>query len=214
MQLGNLEVLTGGAPAPTANVAAVHSASTATPRRSPIVGSVGHAGCQRRRLKIVSRRPVIGYVEAMQRVLVLFAVLASTAAAPALAATRPPAGARYSGTTGQGKRISLRVTTTRRAVQLRFAQVQTCSNGQKKASTAVFEQMRPTLKADGTFAYAKTFKDLAAAPGFDEVHTEVQNISGSFSPDGRTAKGRISDTVTGASGLSCKVVMRFTARRR
>lgn len=150
----------------------------------------------------------------MQRILVLLAALTLTGTTSAFAATRPPAGARYSGTTGQGKPITLRVTTTRRGVQLRFAQVQTCSNGQKKASTAVFEQMRPTLKADGTFTYAKTFKNLAAAPGFDEVHTEVQNISGSFSSDGRTAKGRISDTVTGASGLSCKVVMRFTARRR
>ncbi len=150
----------------------------------------------------------------MRRIPVLLLVLVMAGAVPAFAATRPPADARYSGSTGQGKQITLRVTTTRKGVQLRFGQTQTCSNGQRKASTAVFDQMRPTLKADGTFTYAKSFENLPAAPGFEEVHTEVQSISGSFSADGRAVKGRISDTVTGASGLTCKVLMRFTARRR
>ena len=128
-------------------------------------------------------------------------------------AARPPAGARYAGTTGQARAITLRVTSDRRGLQMAFRQTLDCNRGPSKTSSASFDRQRPTIKADGTFSYARTF-ELGPAPGFAEPHTERQRITGAFSADRRTVRGRIATTVTGRSGLTCKVSMRFRATRR
>lgn len=144
-----------------------------------------------------------------------FAVIVLLMAAPmtSVAAGRPPGDARYTGKTGQGQVIKLRVTSDGKGLQMDFRQRLRCNRGPSKFSNARYAKQRPTIKVDGTFSYFKTY-EFGPVPGFAEKHTQRQRITGSFSSTGRTVKGRIADSVKGRSGLTCKVVMRFTATRR
>ena len=125
----------------------------------------------------------------------------------------PPGNARYPGKTGQDQVIKLRVTSDAKGLQMNFRETLKCNRGPSKRTTARFAKQRPTIKADGTFSYSKTY-ELGPVPGFDEPHTQRQRITGSFSANGKTVKGRIADSAKGRSGLSCKLDMSFRATRQ
>jgi len=134
-------------------------------------------------------------------------------ALPALAA-KPPKNATYSGTTSQERRLSARVTSDAKGLQLEFDQVYRCNRGPTKTTHTTFKKQRPTIREDGTFSYFKTYRDLAPVPGFGERHTQRQRVTGSFGPGARTVKGRVASSVVGVSGLRCKATVTFTARKR
>ncbi len=134
-------------------------------------------------------------------------------ALPALAA-RPAKDSRYRGETSQKRKISARVTSDRTGLQLEFNQVFRCSKGPTKTTHSTYRRQRPTIRRDGTFTYFKTYRDLGPIPGFDEVHTERQRVTGAFTDGGRRVKGRVASSVVGtSSGLRCKSVVTFSARR-
>lgn len=142
----------------------------------------------------------------------LVVVLILAVAAPALAA-RPAGDAKYRGTTSQDRKLSARVTSDSKGLQMEFDEVFRCNRGQKKLTHAIYKKQRPTIREDGTFDYRKTFKGLAPVPGF-ERRDETQHVYGSFSSNGRTLKGTAVTTVTGVSGLRCSSRVTFRARRR
>lgn len=150
----------------------------------------------------------------MMRTLTLTAVLLLTVLLTSAYAARPKGDTRYVGKTGQGKTIKLRVTSDRKGLQMSFAQKQTCNRGGSVSSTARFAKQRPTIKRDGRFSYSKTYTDLPPNKVFPKGFDETQRVAGSFSTSGRTVKGRIADSVVDPSGRRCKVVTRFTAKRR
>ena len=139
--------------------------------------------------------------------LVAIALLVS---AVALAA-QPRKGARYAGQTSQHRKVSARVTSDGKTLQFHFTQIFTCNNGKRKSSEAKFLHQAPTIKADGTFTYHKVYKDEPGVPGFDEVHTDDQTVTGSFTDGGRRVKATVQATTTGKSGLSCTSTVTFTA---
>lgn len=144
-------------------------------------------------------------------VLALFAML--FAAVSALAA-RPAGSARYTGTTSQDRRLSARVTSDAKGLQLEFDEVFRCNRGPRKLTHAVYKKQRPTILEDGTFDYSKTYRDLPPAPGFAERRTERQHVTGGFSADGTRLKGRAATTIVGRSGLRCTATVTFKARLR
>lgn len=148
----------------------------------------------------------------MRRLLLLTLTASLLLSLPALAA-RPARDSRYRGKTSQERKISLRVTPDRTGLRLEFDQVFRCSSGPTKTTHATYLKQRPTIRRDGTFRYFKTYRDLAPIPGFEEVHTERQRVTGAFSDGGRQVKGRIAASVVGASGLSCGSVVTFSAGR-
>ena len=149
----------------------------------------------------------------MRRISLLALAAALLLALPALAAL-PPQGARYTGRTSQNRALTARVTSDAKGVQLVLDQVFTCNRGAVKTTHTTFLEQRPDIRADGTFEYFKTYRDLAPVPGFGERHTERQRVTGSFAADGKSVRGRISVSDVGRSGLRCKSTVTFTARRR
>ncbi len=142
----------------------------------------------------------------------LLTVLAlAVVAAPALAA-RPAGDAKYRGTTSQDRKLSARVTSDSKGLQMEFDEVFRCNRGPRKHTHATYKKQRPTIREDGTFDYRKTYRGLAPVPGF-ERRDERQHVSGAFSAGGRTLKGTAETTVTGVSGLRCTSRVTFTARR-
>jgi hypothetical protein len=146
------------------------------------------------------------------------AALAATATVAAPIATAPAAaphkGARYTGKTSQHRTVSARVTSDGKTLQLRFDQIFTCNNGHKKITNVKFLHQAPSIRADGTFSYHKTYKDEPGVPGFDEVHTDVQSVTGAFAGDGSRVHGTVTGVTTGKSGLSCRSTVTFTATAR
>lgn len=142
-------------------------------------------------------------------VVLLLAILVTSAYA-----ARPKGDTRYVGKTGQGKTIKLRVTSDRKGLQMDFRQTLKCNNGRKIRGSARYSRQRPTIKSDGTFNYFKKYKNLPAAPPLKKGFNQVQRITGSFSKSTKTVRGRVADSVSDSSGLRCKVVTRFTAKRR
>ena len=132
-------------------------------------------------------------------------------AAPAFAA-RPAGDAKYRGTTSQDRKLSARVTSDAKGLQMEFDAVFRCNRGPTKHTHAIFKKQRPTIREDGTFDYRKTYRGLARVPGF-EKRDETQHVFGSFSSDGRTLKGTAETKVTGVSGLRCTARVTFRARR-
>jgi hypothetical protein len=115
--------------------------------------------------------------------------------------------------TSQHRTLDARVTSDGKGLQLAFDQVFACNRGPSKTTHSVYLEERPTILADGTFNYVKTYPALAPVPGFDERHTERQHVSGSFGLDGDSVRGRIADSVVGVDGLSCRSTVTFTARK-
>ena len=95
---------------------------------------------------------------------------------------------------------------------MEFDEVFRCNRGPKKHTHAVYRKQRPTIRADGTFDYRKTYRSLPPVPGF-ERRDERQHVFGSFSADGRRLRGTAETTITGVSGLRCTARVTFTARR-
>lgn len=135
------------------------------------------------------------------------------AALPAFAA-RPAGSKKYTGTTSQDRRVSARVTSDRKGLQIEFDEVFRCNNGRRKSTHAVYKKQRPTIRRDGTFNYSRTYRNLPPAPGFNERRTERQHVTGSFSAGGTRVKGRAATTIVGRSGLRCSSKVTFKARRR
>jgi hypothetical protein len=132
-------------------------------------------------------------------------------ALPALAA-RPPKNATYTGTTSQRHALSARVTSDGKGLQLDFYEKLRCNRGRPKGTDAVYHKQRPTIRRDGTFSYFATYRDMAPVPGLHERYTERQRITGSFSADGKSVRGRVAESATGRSGLHCKAKLTFEAR--
>jgi hypothetical protein len=79
---------------------------------------------------------------------------------------------------------------------------------------STYDKRRPTVRKDGAFRYFKTYRDVAPIPGFEEVHTERQRVTGAFTDGGRRLRGRVSASIVGTtSGLRCRSVVTFSARR-
>jgi hypothetical protein len=142
-------------------------------------------------------------------ILVLAALLAL--AAPALAA-RPSGDARYRGTTSQDRKLSARVTSDAKGLQMEFDEVFHCNRGPTKHTHAIYKTQRPTIREDGTFDYRKTYRGLARVPGF-EKRDEAQHIFGRFGDAGRTLKGTAETKITGVSGLRCTSRVTFRGHR-
>jgi len=132
-------------------------------------------------------------------------------AAPAFAA-RPTGDAKYRGTTSQDRKLSARVTSDSKGLQLEFDEVFRCNRGPTKHTHAVYKKQRPTIREHGTFDYRKTYRGLAPVRGF-EKRDETQHVFGSFGSGGRTLKGTAETKVTGVSGLRCTSRVTFRARR-
>lgn len=159
----------------------------------------------------------IGYRERMVHktllALLITGALGALAAASAWAAA-PRKGATYKGTSSQDRAVTARVTNDGKGLQLRLNQRFSCNRGPAKTSETVFNQQRPTIRADGTFSYTKIYPDLGPIPGFEEVHTDRQRVTGSFVDGGRRVRGKITVSSTGQSGLTCRSSVTFTARAR
>lgn len=133
-------------------------------------------------------------------------------ALPAWAA-RPAENSRYRGQTSQKRKISARVTPDRRGLRLEFNQVFHCSAGPTKTTHTTYRKQRPTIRRNGRFSYYETYRNLPAIPGFEEVHTERQRVTGTFFDGGRRVRGRVAASVVGRSGLRCRSIVTFSARR-
>ncbi len=150
-----------------------------------------------------------------RRTLALTAATSLLAPAVALAVSGPRKGHRYTGRTSQHRKVTARVTSDGKTLQLRFDQVFTCSNGHQKVSNAKFVRQAPRIRPDGTFDYHKTYDDEPGVPGFDEVRSEVQGVTGRFDASGTRVTGTVTGDVTGQeSGLHCTSKVTFTARLR
>ncbi|MCW2993305.1 MAG: hypothetical protein JWQ18_800 [Conexibacter sp.] len=134
--------------------------------------------------------------------------------AVAWAASPPRKSARYTGESSQHRKVAARVTSDGKTLQLRVMQVFRCNRGKDKISESKFLHQAPTIRADGTFDYHKVYPDEAGVPGFDEVHTDDQTVTGSFVDGGRRVHGKITAVTTGRSGLTCRSSVTFTARAR
>ncbi|WP_445152581.1 hypothetical protein [Baekduia sp. Peel2402] len=146
-------------------------------------------------------------------VLTLVALVVLAGAAVALAASGPRKGHRYSGKTSQHRKVTARVTSDGKTLQLRFDQIFTCNNGHKKITTVKFLRQAPKIRADGTFDYHKTYADEPGIPGFDEVRTDVQGVTGRFTADGSRVSGTVTGDTTGKeSGLHCTSKVTFSAK--
>lgn len=144
--------------------------------------------------------------------LTLAALLVLAGAGAALAAA-PRKGHRYTGTTSQHRKVTARVTSDGKTLQLRFDQVFTCSNGHQKVTNVKFLHQAPRIRADGSFDYHKTYADEPGVPGFDEVHTDVQGVTGRFTADGARVSGTVTGDATGKeSGLHCTSKVTFSAK--
>ena len=141
----------------------------------------------------------------------LVVVVILALAAPAFA-DRPAGGARYRGTTSQDRKLSARVTSDAKSLQMEFDAVFRCNRGPTKHTHMIFKKQRPTIREDGTFDYRKTYRSLAPVPGF-ERRDETQHVFGGFGSDGRTLKGTAETKDTGVSGLRCTARVTFRARR-
>lgn len=149
----------------------------------------------------------------LRRVVVLTTLLALTATTAAALAAGPRKGHRYAGQTSQHRKVTARVTTDGRTLQMHFDEVFTCSNGHQKVTTTKFLHQAPTIEPDGTFTYNKTYADEPGVPGFDEVHTDVQGVTGRFSADGTRVSGTVTGEVTGKkTGLRCTSKVTFRAK--
>jgi hypothetical protein len=142
---------------------------------------------------------------------ILVVIVLLVPVAPAFAA-RPAGGAKYRGTTSQDRKLSARVTSDAKGLQMEFDEVFRCNRGPTKHTHAIYKKQRPTIREDGTFDYRKTYRGLARVPGF-EKRDEMQHVFGSFGSDGRTLKGTAETKVTGVSGLRCTSRVTFRARR-
>jgi hypothetical protein len=149
----------------------------------------------------------------LRRVVWVAATATATMAVSGMAlADAPRKGARYVGQTSQDRKVSARVTSDGRTFQFRFHQISTCNNGHRRIGEARYLHQAPTIRADGTFSYHKVYKDAPGIPGLNEVHTEDQTVTGSFSDGGRRVKATIKETVTAKkSGLMCRSAVTFTA---
>jgi hypothetical protein len=148
----------------------------------------------------------------MRRLSLLALAAPLLVALPALAA-RPPNGATYRGKTSQDRKLSARVSSDGKRLQLEFDEKLRCNRGPDKFTHALYRNQAPTIREDGTFDYFKTYQ-LDPVPGFNEKHTERQRVTGSFSADGNRVKSRLAESVQGKSGLRCKFTATFSARKK
>lgn len=146
----------------------------------------------------------------MLRRVVWVGVVVAVAGSGVAVADAPRKGARYTGRTSQHRKVSARVTSDGRTFQFRFDQVFRCSNGHMKISEAKYLHQAPTIRADGTFSYHKTYKNEPGVPGFDQRHTDEQTVTGSFADGGRRVRATVKDVTTGRT-LTCRSTVSFTA---
>jgi len=145
------------------------------------------------------------------RVLVLtgIAVLATAVAA---AASKPPAGARFSGRTSQGFPIKLRVTSDAGAVTLGLDTRERCSDGHTYRSHTTFQKQRPALKADGSFDFVERDANVPPVGAMKAPFDQTQHVRGRFS--GRRVSGSYFSQIRGHDGLRCTLRVTFRGRRR
>lgn len=129
----------------------------------------------------------------------------------ATAHARPPAGAKYEGKTSQGRVIKLRISASGTGLQMDFRERFTCTGTPSKVLFAHYVRQRPTVRKDGSFAYKKSYSGLSD-PAFPGRFSERQDISGSFTGDNRTVRGRSTSRIRG-EGYTCRAAITFTARR-
>jgi opacity protein-like surface antigen len=142
------------------------------------------------------------------------AVLASLAVAAVAHAADPPIkGARYAGTTSQERPVDGRVTSDGKGLQLFFVETFKCSDGTRIKLDSRYVDQRPTIKADGTFDYRKTYSDLPGLRGFRGKHDETQHLTDSFSEGGRRLSVR-STAVLSRPGRTCRSTITIRARAR
>lgn len=87
----------------------------------------------------------------MKRIVAGAAVMLLTMLASTALAARPPGGARYVGTTSQGQKITLRVTSDGKGLQMELSEKLTCNRGGPISTNAHYAKQRPTIRATGTF---------------------------------------------------------------
>lgn len=122
-------------------------------------------------------------------------------------------GKRYSGTTSQGQTVSGRVTSDGKGLQLSFAETFTCTDGARFKASSRYADQRPTIKADGTFDYRKTYPNQPGIRGFSGAHTETQRLTGEFTEQGR--KLSVRSTVTfSRPGHTCRSTITIRGRAR
>ncbi len=114
---------------------------------------------------------------------------AGLAATPAQAAA-PPAGAKITGTTSQGQKVTGRVTSDGKGLQLEFAETFKCGDGSRFRLRASYQKQRPTIKADGSVDYTKTYRNRTGLPEFPGTYDNRQRITGAFSATGKTFTGK------------------------
>jgi hypothetical protein len=142
------------------------------------------------------------------------AVAGLAAASFALAASPPLKGQRYVGESSQHRKVSARVTSDGKKLQFHLTQIYKCNNGRRKSARSVFLNQAPAIKADGTFSYHKVYDDEKPVKGFDQVHSEEQTVTGSFSDGGKRVDAVVKNVTTGKKGLTCSSTVTFTARAR
>ena len=131
--------------------------------------------------------------------------------ASAAEAARPPAGARYRGTTSQGFTITMRVATHHRLF-MRFRSSTRCRPKPDLIGTSLFRRDSPYVRADGMFDLRKTYH-LGPVPFFNEPRVERQHLRGGFSGDASLVLGRLVETDVGRSGRTCRMNVTFSAHR-
>jgi len=131
--------------------------------------------------------------------------------APALALAKPPAGAKYTGKTSQGRSVTASVSGSGKGLQMQYREKFTCTGTGSKLLYANFVNDRPTIRSDGGFDYRKSYSGLRD-PAFTGTFSEKQHLKGSFSADNRTLKLSSVTSITG-KGFSCRSTITVTARR-
>lgn len=128
-------------------------------------------------------------------------------------AVAPVKGGRYTGKTSQGYKVSARVTSDGKRLQMQYRDVLRCTNGDRITGVSVFRSQAPTIREDGTIDYRKTYRDLPPEKVFPHGRDNTQRVTGAFSGGGRRASihvvQRVKDT---GGGRDCRNDVRFTLR--
>lgn len=138
-------------------------------------------------------------------------VLCGPLAVPAVAATPPRKGASVSGTTSQGQRVKGRITSDGKGLQMTYEETFTCNDGKKLRLPTRYVNQRPGIKADGTVAYFKTYRDLPGNGALPGKVTERQRVTGEFTNGGKRFTGRASGSLTNGK-RTCRDVIRLKLR--
>ncbi len=133
-------------------------------------------------------------------------------AATAQAASPPKAGVRLKGKTSQGQRVSGRVTSDGRGLQMTYEETFTCTNGRKFRLPTRYLKQRPTIKRDGSVRYFKTYRNIRGGAAYPGRHTERQRITGSFSKGGTRFTGHAAASLSKRGRPTCRSALKLRLR--